>query len=352
MANTTLNSKIQLRNDTAANWTTSNPILLKGEMGVEIDTGKFKIGDGATQWSGLSYISTQVNSATAAPTTTDLGYEIGTLWLVTPANSVYVLIAKTETAATWIRLVNSSEITKVAAATTADKLSTPRTIGITGDGTGSTTFDGSANKTITLTLKNSGVAAGTYTKLTVDAKGIVTAAETIEAADLPTIPSSKISGLGTAATKNTGNASGNVVIVNAQGKIDESLLPAIAITEVYEVATQAAMLALTAQVGDIAIRTDESKCYILSATPASTAANWKLLRTPTDLVLSVNSKTGAVVLTTTDIAEGSNLYYTEARATANFNSNFSAKSSSGLKDGGTLLHSSDTFILNGGSAAN
>ena len=52
MANMEINSKIQLRNDTAANWTTSNPILLKGEMGVEIDTGKFKIGNGTTQWSG------------------------------------------------------------------------------------------------------------------------------------------------------------------------------------------------------------------------------------------------------------------------------------------------------------
>ena len=49
MANMEINSKIQLRNDTAANWTTSNPILLKGEMGVEIDTGKFKIGNGTTQ---------------------------------------------------------------------------------------------------------------------------------------------------------------------------------------------------------------------------------------------------------------------------------------------------------------
>lgn len=42
----TLNIRIQLRNDTAENWTTQNPILLKGEMGVEIDTGKTKIGNG------------------------------------------------------------------------------------------------------------------------------------------------------------------------------------------------------------------------------------------------------------------------------------------------------------------
>lgn len=40
-----LESKIQLRNDTAANWAAVNPVLLKGEIGIEIDTRKIKIGD-------------------------------------------------------------------------------------------------------------------------------------------------------------------------------------------------------------------------------------------------------------------------------------------------------------------
>ncbi len=51
----TLNIRIQLRNDTAENWTTQNPILLKGEMGVEIDTGKTKIGNGTDDWKTLKY---------------------------------------------------------------------------------------------------------------------------------------------------------------------------------------------------------------------------------------------------------------------------------------------------------
>lgn len=51
----TLNIRIQLRNDTAENWTTQNPILLKGEMGVEIDTGKTKIGNGIDDWKTLKY---------------------------------------------------------------------------------------------------------------------------------------------------------------------------------------------------------------------------------------------------------------------------------------------------------
>lgn len=55
MADKTLNIRIQLRNDTAENWTTKNPVLLKGEMGVEIDTGKTKIGNGTDDWKTLKY---------------------------------------------------------------------------------------------------------------------------------------------------------------------------------------------------------------------------------------------------------------------------------------------------------
>ena len=55
MANKTLNIRIQLRNDTAKNWTIANPILLKGEMGVETDTGKTKIGNGTAHWEDLKY---------------------------------------------------------------------------------------------------------------------------------------------------------------------------------------------------------------------------------------------------------------------------------------------------------
>ena len=55
MANKTLNIRIQLRNDTAENWNTQNPVLLEGEMGVETDTGKTKIGNGTAHWKDLKY---------------------------------------------------------------------------------------------------------------------------------------------------------------------------------------------------------------------------------------------------------------------------------------------------------
>lgn len=47
--------KIQNRNDTAANWTAANPTLAQGEIGLETNTRKFKIGDGATAWTSLAY---------------------------------------------------------------------------------------------------------------------------------------------------------------------------------------------------------------------------------------------------------------------------------------------------------
>lgn len=49
--------RLQLRRDTASNWTSVNPTLLAGEMGVETDTGKFKVGDGSTAWTSLVYSS-------------------------------------------------------------------------------------------------------------------------------------------------------------------------------------------------------------------------------------------------------------------------------------------------------
>lgn len=48
-------TKILLRNDTAANWTANNPVLAKGQIGIQINTKKFKFGDGTTAWNSLDY---------------------------------------------------------------------------------------------------------------------------------------------------------------------------------------------------------------------------------------------------------------------------------------------------------
>jgi hypothetical protein len=87
------------------------------------------------------------------------------------------------------------------------------------------------------------------------------------------------------------------------GVIPTSQLPPLAINDTFTVASQAAMLALTAQVGDVAIRTDTSNTYILSAEPATTLGNWKALLSP-GTVVSVAGKTGVVSLVKADVGLG------------------------------------------------
>ena len=65
MADKTINTKIQLRNDLAATWNSRNPILKKGEIGIEIDTRKMKVGDGTTTWNALSYMGADANDILA-----------------------------------------------------------------------------------------------------------------------------------------------------------------------------------------------------------------------------------------------------------------------------------------------
>jgi hypothetical protein len=48
-------ARIQLRRDTAAAWTAANPVLLIGEIGIETDTLRCKVGNGSASWSALSY---------------------------------------------------------------------------------------------------------------------------------------------------------------------------------------------------------------------------------------------------------------------------------------------------------
>ncbi len=77
------------------------------------------------------------------------------------------------------------------------------------------------------------------------------------------------------------------------------------------------MLALTAQKGDVAIRSDESRTYILKEAPPSVKENWLELQTPDCKILAEN---------------------------------FGQTSSADLTDGETILHATDTIILNGGNA--
>jgi hypothetical protein len=141
------------------------------------------------------------------------------------------------------------------------------------------------------------------------------------------------SALSIASSQISDKASANgVASLDGTGKIPSSQLPAIALSEVFVVASQSAQLALTAQEGDVVVRTDQSTTYIHNGGTAGTMADYTELQTPSAApVTSVNGYTGAVSLTTSDISEGTNLYYTSAR----FDTAFSGKDTDDLTEGAT-----------------
>lgn len=91
-----------------------------------------------------------------------------------------------------------------------------------------------------------------------------------------------------------------VATLDPSGLIPSSQLPPIAINKTYVVNSQAAMLALAANVGDVAIRTDlvPQESFILQSAPASTLGNWQQLTTPgavTSVVGQAGNVTGAQI---------------------------------------------------------
>lgn len=187
-------------------------------------------------------------------------------------------------------------------------ISANQTITLSGDVTGSGTT------AISATLANTAVNAGSYGSatqvgtFTVDAKGRLTAASntTITPAfsSITGTPTT-LSGYGItdAIPSSQKGAANGVATLGADTKIPSAQLPAIAITDTFVVASQAAMIALSsAEKGDVAVRTDVNKSFILTADPYSTLANWQELLTPTDAVLSVNGQTGAVSLSASDVS--------------------------------------------------
>jgi hypothetical protein len=91
MAERQINSKVQQRNDTAVNWLLVNPILLRGELGIEYDTGKMKIGDGSSNWAALPYIGVGITQADVL----NFVYPIGSIKITVTADNPSATIGGT-----------------------------------------------------------------------------------------------------------------------------------------------------------------------------------------------------------------------------------------------------------------
>ncbi len=151
-------NRIQLRRGGAQEWANENPTLAQGELGIELDTNRFKIGDGVRGWNTLPY---------ARP-------------IESVANTANTLVARD---ADGNFSAGSITATIIGNAATASRLANPRQIQLSSDLAGSGTFDGSSNLSISAQLQiltslphydGTTTSTGQYSKVTVDAKGRIT----------------------------------------------------------------------------------------------------------------------------------------------------------------------------------
>ena len=96
------------------------------------------------------------------------------------------------------------------------------------------------------------------------------------------------------------NSANGYAGLGVDGKLIESQLPSITVNDTFVIASQAAMLSLKAETGDIAVRTDLSKSFILKGLNSATLADWQELLTPTSAVTTVFGRNGAITSQTGD----------------------------------------------------
>lgn len=90
-------TRLQIRRDAAANWTSANPTPAQGELCYETDTGKAKIGDGLTPWTSLGYwppdsFPSQAGNAGKYLTTDGNAASWGTITIPDPTPTSFLLM--------------------------------------------------------------------------------------------------------------------------------------------------------------------------------------------------------------------------------------------------------------------
>lgn len=100
-----------------------------------------------------------------------------------------------------------------------------------------------------------------------------------------------------------------IPVLDSNGKLPVSTIPAIALTQPFVVSSQAAMLALDAQPGDIAKRTDLGYSFCLAASPASTLSNW--IQLTDDVLAQLGLSSGATQVGATSLTGASSTVQAE-----------------------------------------
>jgi hypothetical protein len=338
--------KIQLRRDIAANWTANNPLLLNGEVGIETDTLKFKVGNGTQRWNAIEFYALKPGSpngvatldssgkiplsqipnfnsiqdleaaiTTAFSSRTTSNIAEGTNLYFTPARA----IAAGQTAFDPIGSANQAVVT--AATNTATKISdlinsapgTLNTLSELAAALGNSP-DTISNLTASVGLKApiaspalTGVPTAptaaintntTQIATTAYAKAAADAAQTAAATDATTKANSAISAAATDATSKANAA--------------QSAAISAAATDATSKANAAQSAAISAAATDATTKATSAQTLAQNYADNGDIATDAILRThiTNTLASSINA------LTTSDIEEGTNKYFTDQRAKA------------------------------------
>ena len=165
-------TKIQLRRDTAADWTSNNPTLAAGEFGWESDSNRFKIGDGSTAWTSLGYADTLKTIGDIAITGSTISAPSnGDLTLITSGSGVVFVndTFKIGSGASVTTILDEDNMATDSATVLATQQSIKKYVDDNAGSTGDITFIGStitspSNADLTLTPGGTGnVVAGAVT---------------------------------------------------------------------------------------------------------------------------------------------------------------------------------------------
>lgn len=266
--------RILIRRDTAANWTSANPVLAQGELGGETNTGKLKLGDGSTAWNSLAYLGgvTSVNGQTGMVTGVVTTSDTGT---VTSAMLADGTITNAD--------INASAgiaLSKLASGTSAQMMvvnssGVPTYRTISGD----------------ITISDTGVA-------TLAANSVVMGSDTSGS-----YVANLVAGTGVTLSNNTGSgATPTVAIGQAVGTTSEVTFAGIKSTSVIEPLT----ISATAATGTIIVDAANGTTYYTT----NASANWVVnLRWNSGTTLDSKLATGEMTTTSFLAKQGGTAYY-------------------------------------------